>query len=97
MTIDGVYGSSEGANPTLQLWHWPLAVFAVLYLALVIGALVSISKSVHTSPTVKVLWYLVVLVAPFLGSLLWFIAGRSNTAVENRLTGEADPAGGPKR
>ncbi|MBP3036746.1 PLDc_N domain-containing protein [Arthrobacter sp. zg-ZUI100] len=55
---------------------WTLSLFGALYLVLVIAALVSIAKSTHPTPTVKVLWFLVVVVAPFLGSLVWFAFGR---------------------
>lgn len=84
MVMSVFYAAPEGANPTLQLWHWPVAAVGVLYIALVIAALVSISRSTLSTPTVKVLWYLVVLVAPVLGSLLWFIAGKSTAAADNR-------------
>lgn len=56
---------------------WILLLLLALNLALVIGALISITKSSHRTPGVKVVWFLFVVEAPFLGSLLWFILGRA--------------------
>lgn len=45
------------------------------YLALVIGALVSVLRSRQTGG-MKLVWTVFVLVAPFLGSVLWFLIGK---------------------
>jgi hypothetical protein len=55
---------------------WIFSALLALYAVLVIGALVSIAKSSHPTLTVKVVWFLIVVVAPFLGSILWFTAGK---------------------
>ncbi|WP_442864142.1 PLD nuclease N-terminal domain-containing protein [Arthrobacter sp. ATA002] len=77
----GVHISAQSLNPALNPAvlgpaGWTVSIFLALYLALVVSALISISKSAHPTPTVRVLWFLIVLVAPFLGSLLWFILGK---------------------
>lgn len=77
MIFTDISTAAESINPiTPGPAGWTLSLFGVLYLVLVIAALVSISKSTHPTPTVKVLWFLVVVVAPFLGSLVWFAFGR---------------------
>jgi hypothetical protein len=47
-------------------------------LALFFGALLSIIKSDLTGG-MKLVWILFALMAPFLGCLLWFLVGRSNS------------------
>ncbi|MFR9731252.1 PLD nuclease N-terminal domain-containing protein [Saccharopolyspora sp. MS10] len=47
-------------------------------LALFIGALVSIFRS-EADSTGKAVWTLIVLFAPVLGCVLWFLLGRSST------------------
>ncbi|GAA4616091.1 PLD nuclease N-terminal domain-containing protein [Saccharopolyspora hordei] len=49
----------------------------VAYLALLIGAVISILGSPQTFG-MKVVWIVFVCVAPFLGSALWFLVGRAN-------------------
>ncbi|WP_237686530.1 PLD nuclease N-terminal domain-containing protein [Arthrobacter jiangjiafuii] len=77
MLFADISTAPESINPvTPGPAGWTLSLFGALYLVLVIAALVSIAKSTHPTPTVKVLWFLVVVVAPFLGSLVWFAFGR---------------------
>lgn len=77
LTYTGVSISAESINVVTQgVRGWTVTIFLALYLALVIGALISISKSRHATPTVKAIWFLIVVVAPFLGSLLWFTLGK---------------------
>lgn len=83
MIFTDIYTAAESINPvTPGPAGWTLSLFGVLYLVLVIAALVSISKSTHPTPTVKVLWFLVVVVAPFLGSLVWFAFGRRKAPIQ---------------
>ena len=85
MIFTDISTATESINPvTPGAAGWTLSLFGALYLVLVISALVSIAKSTHPTPTVKVLWFLVVVVAPFLGSLVWFFAGKSRTAKSRR-------------
>ncbi|MGW2994049.1 PLD nuclease N-terminal domain-containing protein [Streptomyces sp. NPDC001193] len=48
---------------------------ALAALLLAIAALLSVLRSGHCN-AVKILWVVIVLVAPFLGSLAWFALGR---------------------
>ncbi len=59
-------------------------VFFVAYLAVAVTALVQISRSQQISETTRVLWVLVVIIAPFLGSIAWFLIGRNRT--DNHLS-----------
>lgn len=61
-----------------------MALFSVAGLALLacaalfVGALISILASAHTGG-MKVAWVVFAFVAPFLGSLLWFVVGRGDS------------------
>ena len=49
----------------------------VAYLALIVVALMQVFRS--TMPTnTKLLWLIVILIAPFIGSLIWFAVGRNS-------------------
>ena len=48
------------------------------YAVLFIGALISILCSAHTGG-MKLAWIVFAFVAPFLGSLLWFVIGRGDS------------------
>ena len=50
--------------------------FAVAVLALLIAALVSIWRSPRLTPSGKGLWILIVLIAQFIGPIVWFAWGR---------------------
>ncbi|EAR24970.1 hypothetical protein A20C1_06801 [marine actinobacterium PHSC20C1] len=53
------------------------AVAIVAYFALIITALAQVFRS--TMPTnTKLLWLIVILIAPFIGSLIWFAVGRNS-------------------
>ncbi|HEX3788061.1 MAG TPA: PLD nuclease N-terminal domain-containing protein [Pseudonocardiaceae bacterium] len=56
-----------------------IIVLVLAGVLLVLGALVSVLRSAQ-SGGMKLVWCAFVLVAPFLGSLLWFLIGRSNAA-----------------
>lgn len=51
-------------------------ILGIAYLAFVIGALVSIIGSNRYTTGTKALWVLAVIIAPFIGSIIWFIWGR---------------------
>ncbi|MGW5645292.1 PLD nuclease N-terminal domain-containing protein [Saccharopolyspora sp. NPDC003752] len=56
-----------------------VATLAVLgYVVLVVGAVISILAS-HQGIGMKLVWIVLVFMAPFLGSLLWFFIGRRST------------------
>ncbi|WP_341952761.1 PLDc N-terminal domain-containing protein [Salinibacterium sp. TMP30] len=61
------------------LWGIIPILAVVAYLALIVVALMQVFNS--TMPTnTKLLWLIVILIAPFIGSLIWFAVGR-NSAV----------------
>ncbi|MEU5850020.1 PLD nuclease N-terminal domain-containing protein [Saccharopolyspora shandongensis] len=63
-----------------------VATLAVLgYVVLVVGALISVLAS-HQGIGMKLVWIVLVFVAPFLGSLLWFFIGRRSTRHPYRTT-----------
>jgi protein-S-isoprenylcysteine O-methyltransferase Ste14 len=62
----------DTTNPLIPGYYDAIWVVApVLALALLIVALVSISRTAHRSRTEVVVWVLVVLLAPVLGSIAW--------------------------
>lgn len=67
--------SEDGVLAALMI-NFPLVVLAA-YALLFIGALISILGSA-LSGGMKLVWVIVAFMAPFLGSLLWFVIGRSD-------------------
>lgn len=67
------------------------AIFAVIglaflaYAVLFVGALISILASAHTGG-MKLAWVVFAFVAPFLGSLLWFLVGRGDSLRRHATT-----------
>ncbi|MDB6039338.1 MAG: Phospholipase D-nuclease N-terminal [Verrucomicrobiales bacterium] len=53
-------------------------VFALLPLAFTIIGIVSCVNS-RKSMNLKVLWLIIIVLAPFFGPLLWFVWGKNNT------------------
>jgi hypothetical protein len=59
------------------LWGIIPILAVVAYLALIVVALMQVFNS--TMPTnTKLLWLIVILIAPFIGSLIWFAVGRNS-------------------
>ncbi|MFJ3234679.1 PLD nuclease N-terminal domain-containing protein [Streptomyces sp. NPDC086787] len=56
----------------------------LLHATLFVGALISISRS-GLGGGMRLVWTVFALVAPFLGSLLWFAFGRCNAARQRRF------------
>jgi heme/copper-type cytochrome/quinol oxidase subunit 4 len=50
---------------------------AVLWLALILIALYHISRNNAMGFSVKVLWFIIILLAPFLGSIIYLIWGKN--------------------
>lgn len=63
-----------------------LALFLLAYVVLFVRALLSVLRSPH-SGGMKLVWCVVILAAPFLGSLAWFVIGRSD-AYRTRYYGQ---------
>lgn len=57
---------------------WIIGIVAIAaYFAFIVVALMQVFNS--TMPTnTKLLWLIVILVAPFIGSLIWFAIGRNS-------------------
>ena len=66
-----------------QPWHILIILITLLILVLWIAAIVSIAKHPDASSTAKVVWIIIVVVFPFLGSLVWFVTGRSALLKKN--------------
>ena len=52
------------------------SIFSILYAVLAIYCIIDIMRSSFKDNTTKLLWLAVVLLAPFLGSIAYLIAGR---------------------
>ncbi len=50
---------------------------AILWLALILIAIYHISRNSSMSFSVKVLWFIIILLAPFLGSIIYLIWGKN--------------------
>ncbi|MCX2495866.1 PLDc N-terminal domain-containing protein [Pedobacter sp. PF22-3] len=50
---------------------------AILWLALILIALYHISRNSAMGFSVKVLWFIIILLAPFLGSIIYLIWGKN--------------------
>ena len=62
------------------VWGVLVALLGIAYLALFIGALVSIMKSPNYTTGLKALWVLICFIMPFIGSLVWFIWGKNGNS-----------------
>ncbi len=56
-------------------------LFAIVPLALWVWALVDLLKTPIQNSTDKLIWLAIVLVANFLGSILWLAWGKKNTKI----------------
>ncbi|QDW27642.1 PLDc N-terminal domain-containing protein [Pedobacter sp. KBS0701] len=50
---------------------------AILWLALILIAIYHISRNSSMSFSVKVLWFIIILLAPFLGSIIYLMWGKN--------------------
>lgn len=69
-------GSSPGVETVLPMLL--VAVPLVAYVLLVLGALISVLGSPQEFG-MKLVWIVFVFIAPFIGSLAWFLIGRGNS------------------
>ena len=65
-------------------WHIVLLIPAILALVLWFAAIWSIAKAELISGTERAVWILIVVVAPFLGAILWFAIGKQGTLSSGR-------------
>ncbi|MGQ1798018.1 PLD nuclease N-terminal domain-containing protein [Kocuria oceani] len=77
MTISALRAQAPGANPILPT-HWELTALLLggALIALVVVAVVSLSRDRHYTAVQRLLWLLVIMAAPVLGPLLWLAVGR---------------------
>ncbi|MBO9676141.1 MAG: PLDc_N domain-containing protein [Sphingobacteriaceae bacterium] len=54
-----------------------IIIAAILWLALILTALYHISRNSSMAFTVKVLWFIIILFAPFIGSIIYLIWGKN--------------------
>ena len=59
-----------------------IMLFALAYPILVIICLVNIMQSNFKDPTGKLLWVLIVILAPFIGSITYLLIGNKNKVTE---------------
>jgi len=52
-------------------------IAAILWLALILTALYHISRNSSMGFTVKVLWFIIILFAPFIGSIIYLMWGKN--------------------
>jgi hypothetical protein len=57
-------------------WHLVLILFGIAAFVLFVAALISIVRAPRASAAERVIWVLVVLILPLLGSIVWFAVGR---------------------
>lgn len=71
----------EAANP-LAPTHWESTMLLITgaLIALVVAAVISLSRDRHHTPTQRLLWLFVILVVPLLGPVLWLTAGRTRAS-----------------
>jgi hypothetical protein len=95
MGVEMVAAAENGVNPLIpNAWEFMAQGAGVLAVALVVAALISITRSPHLSSVARAVWVLVVLAFPFLGPVSWFIVGRRSGAPNPvRLQGMAPMTG----
>ncbi|WP_316830704.1 PLDc N-terminal domain-containing protein [Pedobacter aquatilis] len=54
-----------------------IIITAILWLALILTALYHISRNSGMGFSVKVLWFIIILLAPFLGSIIYLMWGKN--------------------
>lgn len=59
-----------------NIWHAVVLLLILASVVLWIAALVSIVRADRLTATERVIWILVVIIIPFIGSLGWFAFGR---------------------
>lgn len=77
MNISALQAHDPGANPLLPThWEFTALVAGAVLIALVVVAVVSLSRDRRYTAVQRLLWLLVIMAAPVLGPLLWLAVGR---------------------
>ncbi|HAG59124.1 MAG TPA: hypothetical protein DCR15_19325 [Arthrobacter bacterium] len=71
--------STSEANPLVPSWGI-MGFLLILNAILFVAALVSIARNRTNTTGATVVWALIVLAVPVLGSVLWFLIGRRETS-----------------
>jgi uncharacterized integral membrane protein len=58
------------------------AIAGAVILVLVIVALVQVARQPKMDPIVRALWILIIVVAPIVGSIVWFAIGQRTTTLQ---------------
>ncbi|MFE7630948.1 PLD nuclease N-terminal domain-containing protein [Kocuria sp. NPDC057446] len=77
-TIDaGILDQAAGSNPLLPTLREPMAlVLGGALIALVVVAIISLSRDRHYTAVQRLLWLPAILAVPVLGAVLWSAVGR---------------------
>jgi hypothetical protein len=64
------------------IWEWVMVIFALLSLLLIIPfAIFDTLKSISLSTSQKFLWIIFILIAPYLGAVVYLFWGRKQKAL----------------
>jgi cytochrome bd-type quinol oxidase subunit 1 len=70
--------TTTGANPIVPTsWEFTALLVSGALIALVVVAIISLSRDRHYTAAQRLLWLLVILAAPVLGPILWLTVGRN--------------------
>jgi hypothetical protein len=75
---------TAGANPLVPgAWENVAAAVGAAVVALLVAATVSLLRTGGQDPVLRLLWLLVILAFPVVGSALWFALGRRDPRLRN--------------
>jgi hypothetical protein len=65
-----------GMVSDFNVWHLVIIIAMIAAFVLFIAALISIVRAPRASMAERVIWVIVVLILPLLGSIVWFAVGQ---------------------
>lgn len=66
----------------LGIWEWAIIIFAIIALLLIIPfAIIDTVRSPNLTTMEKILWILFILIAPYLGAVVYLFWGRKQKAL----------------
>ena len=82
----------ETTNPLIpDIYNVIWVATPILFIALMVVALVSFSRTAHRSMTELFLWLAVILLAPVLGSIAWLLVKSSRRKSPSAVDTDAQP------
>ncbi|MFW6186882.1 MAG: PLDc N-terminal domain-containing protein [Actinomycetota bacterium] len=76
--------AAEGADPLLPTaWETATTALGAVVVVLMVGAVASLSRAPGQDPVLRLLWLLVILAFPVVGSALWFGLGRRDARLRS--------------